>query len=85
LPVQATGVGSLSTVHFQSGPIRSIEDLSSDPEARTLFQLDLLARGIYSPRRNMVNLSLPMSDADIDGFVAVFEEFLDGRGPLSGG
>ncbi len=82
LPVQATGVGSLSTVHFQSGPIRSIEDLSSDPEARTLFQLDLLARGIYSPRRNMVNLSLPMSEVDIDGLVAVFEEFLDDRGPL---
>ncbi len=85
LAVQVTGVGSLSTVHFQSGPIRCIEDLCSDPEARTLFQLDLLARGIYSPRRNMMNLSLPMSEADIDGLVAVFEEFLDDRGPLLGG
>ncbi len=85
LPVQATGVGSLSTVHFQSGEIRRIDDLCSDPEARTLFQLDLLARGIYTPRRNMMNLSLPMSEADIDNLVAVFEEFLDDRGPLLGG
>jgi glutamate-1-semialdehyde 2,1-aminomutase len=47
-----------------------------------LMHLDLIAGGIYTARRGMAVLSLPMGAAEHDRFVAAFEEFLDARRPV---
>jgi glutamate-1-semialdehyde 2,1-aminomutase len=83
LPVQATGIGSMMTVHFVAGPVRSSADLGRAPEAaKALFHLDMLARGQHVARRGMVNLSLPMTGRELDGFLAAFEGFLDEYAPV---
>jgi glutamate-1-semialdehyde 2,1-aminomutase len=88
LPIQMTGVGSILNVHFRAGPIRRPEDWwpTSEAGARRhddlakLFHLDMLAMGQYMARRGFVSLSLPMTEADHDGFVAAIDEFLTVRG-----
>ena len=85
LPVQITGIGSMNTVHFRSGAIRQPV---SDPVAnrkRDLLHLDMIRAGIYHARRGMINLSLPISDTDLDTAAFAFEEFLDSREALLGG
>jgi hypothetical protein len=37
----------------------------------------MLARGYYMTFRGMLVLALPHGDAEIDGFAAAFESFLD--------
>ncbi len=79
LPMQVTGLGSMSTVHFQQGEIRRPV---SDPAAnrkRDLLHLDMIRSGVYHARRGMMNLSLPIRDEDLDVAVSAFEEFLDSR------
>jgi glutamate-1-semialdehyde 2,1-aminomutase len=83
VPVQATGIGSMMTVHFATGPIRSTADLAGASEpAKGLLHLELLARGQHIARRGMVNLSLPMTDRDLDGFADAFAGFLDEYAPV---
>ena len=83
LPVQVTGLGSMMTVHFRAGPIRSPADAGAGNDtARGLFHLEMLARGQYLARRGMVTLSLPMTDADCDGLVAAVDDFLGEYAPL---
>ena len=78
LPVQATGIGSMMNVHFVAGPIRTAADAEkASDKARALFHLEMLGRGKYIARRGMVNLSLPMTAADLDGFAESFAGFLD--------
>ena len=83
LPVQVTGLGSMMTVHFRGGTIRSPADAGAGNDtARGLFHLEMLARGQYLARRGMVTLSLPMTDADCDGLVAAVDDFLGEYAPL---
>lgn len=86
LPVQATGVGSILTLHFQEGPIRRPEDVEPAPELRGLVHLEMMARGFYMARRGYMSLSLPLEDSDHDAFVAAFGDVLDTwRDVLGGG
>ena len=80
LPLSVTGIGSMMAVHAGA------DAPSSPPEAGTrnrrlvdLMHLDLIRSGIYTARRGMMVLSLPMSAAEFDALVAAFEEFLDSR------
>ncbi|MGH7066854.1 MAG: aspartate aminotransferase family protein [Acetobacteraceae bacterium] len=78
-----TGIGSMMTAHFVSGPIRSPEDVASaDPRLKELFFFDLLAQGIWIARRGMINLSLPIDDAECDRLAEVVEEFVATRRTL---
>ena len=72
----ATGFGSLVGLHFTRGPVRSEEDVPESGELRTLLHLHMLERGYSFGRRGFVALSLPLREADIDGFAAAVEEFL---------
>jgi len=82
-PIQVTGRGSMMTVHFLTGEIRSPADAArGDAELRELFFFDLLARGIYLARRGMINLSLPITDADCDALVEAVADFLVERRSL---
>ena len=85
VPMQVTGSGSMMNVHFHPTPIRRPEDVdAADQTALNLFHLDMLARAQYLPRRGFLSLSLPLTDADIDTFVAAVEDFLDTRAPVLG-
>ncbi|MEZ5862731.1 MAG: hypothetical protein R3D25_01095 [Geminicoccaceae bacterium] len=88
--MQATGVGSIFGLHFHAGPLRNEADADAWAAGRQaeidalkkLFQFDLLAAGQYVTRRILGNLSLVTSDAEVDGLLAAFEEFLATRGGL---
>jgi glutamate-1-semialdehyde 2,1-aminomutase len=90
LPLQATGVGSLMNVHFSLHPIRVPADAHpQDPaterrlaDLMKLFHLDLIDQGYYFARRGFIALSLPTSEADVEGFAAAVSDFLEARGRL---
>jgi hypothetical protein len=44
--------------------------------AGALFHLEMIARGHYLARRGMINLSLPMTEADLEALVAALDDFL---------
>lgn len=72
----ATGYGSLVGLHFTRGPVRREEDVPESSELRALLHLHMLERGFSYGRRGFVALSLPLREADIDGFAAAAEELL---------
>jgi glutamate-1-semialdehyde 2,1-aminomutase len=81
--VQFTGRGSMMNVQFTRGPVRSVRDIKdTNQDLRGLFFFDLLERGVYVARRGMMNLSLPIGDAETDAAASAFEEFVSVRGNL---
>ncbi|MDB5580114.1 MAG: glutamate-semialdehyde -aminomutase [Bradyrhizobium sp.] len=76
VPVQVTGIGSLMSIHFQSGTIRRPSDVQTPDAARKLLQLELANRGFHIARRGYITLSLPVSDDDCQALVDTFEEVL---------
>jgi glutamate-1-semialdehyde 2,1-aminomutase len=75
----ATGRGSMVGLHFTRGPVRRTADLPAAPELRTLLHLHMLDRDYSFARRGFVALSLPLGEADVDGFASAAEEFLAGH------
>lgn len=83
--MQFTGLGSMINVHFRTGAIeRPYAATEAENMLRELFFLDMLAAGIYLARRGMAALSLPVTDADCDRYLAAVEEFIATRRPLLG-
>ncbi len=82
VPFQATGIGSLVNMHFQEGEILHPDQVQFRGALRKLMHLELLNRGFNTARRSYLTLSLPVTDADIDAFVAAVGEVLDGFGAL---
>lgn len=67
LPMCATGLGSLLTIHGVAGPVERISDLdAADDRFKELLFFDLLAVGYYMARRGFIALSLEVSDEHID-------------------
>jgi glutamate-1-semialdehyde 2,1-aminomutase len=82
-PMQATGIGSMITVHFTAGPIARPADAARGSAAlKELFFFDMLAQGIWLARRGMMALSLAVGDAECDRVAAAVEEFLETRASL---
>ena len=78
--VQFTGRGSMMNIHFTASPIRSVRDIKhTNQDLRGLFFFDLLEHGLYVARRGMMNLSLPIGDAECDAMIRAFEEFVSVR------
>jgi glutamate-1-semialdehyde 2,1-aminomutase len=78
--IQFTGLGSMMNIHFTTGTIRSVNDIKhTNQDLRGLFFFDLLEHGIYVARRGMMNLSLPVGDAETDAMIGAFEEFVSVR------
>ncbi len=83
VPMHFAGLGSMATVHFRRGPLaRPYLPTSQEEGRRERCCFPLLAAGIYLPRRGMVALSLPVTDTDVDAFVAAVAEFAALRAPL---
>ncbi|HEX7866932.1 MAG TPA: aminotransferase class III-fold pyridoxal phosphate-dependent enzyme [Variovorax sp.] len=75
--MQFTGVGSLMNAHFVGGEVRSTDDLAPvDARLRQLLFFHLLSQGIYTSPRGFVVLSLPLTNADIDRYVAAIGSFI---------
>jgi len=84
--MQFTGAGSMINVHFRAGPITApYAATEAENKLRELFFFDMLSAGIYLARRGMAALSLPVTDADCDRYLAVVEEFVAARRPLLAG
>ncbi len=76
LPMSVTGMGSLLNVHPVPGPVHSPADLvGSDDRWRELFFFDMIDAGYYLARRGFVALSLPITDAELAGFVETAERW----------
>jgi len=74
---QATGIGSLIGLHATRDPIRAPEDKAgADDRLLELLFLDLLEAGFYVARRGFIALALPVSDDDLEAFVAALDEIL---------
>ena len=74
---QATGIGGVLTTHWHDRPITDpaqVEPATSP--RRRLFHLELMERGYYIAQRGMINLSLPMQESDLAGFLRASREFL---------
>lgn len=83
LNIQFTGIGSILNVHMHSEPIRTPTDAAkTDMNLRELFFFDLMAQGIWLARRGMIVLSLPITDADCDQFIAAVENVVNMRRSL---
>ena len=83
VPMQFTGLCSMATAHFQSGPIdQPYIPTAVDESLRELFFFDLLEAGIYVARRGMTALSLPVGAADLQRYIAAVSEFAQARGAL---
>ncbi len=83
LPMTVTGRGSMMAVHSgRSAPLSPPEAGARNRRLIDLLHLDLIETGIYTARRGMAVLSLPMSPDEFDMLADAFEEFLDGRRPL---
>jgi len=63
-PVTVTGYGSMLALHGDS------------PELQELLFLGLYMRGVYMAPRGMINLSLPLSDEQLEAALAALDETL---------
>ncbi len=74
---QATGVGAVLNTQWSAGPITQPGHvLPTSAPVRRLFQLEMIERGFFVAQRGMINLSLPIEEADLAGFVQAAREFL---------
>jgi glutamate-1-semialdehyde 2,1-aminomutase len=71
LPVIATGLGSLLTIHLLGEPPRSYRDAQrAEREAVRLLHLALLNEGVFTARRGMLCVSTPMGEEEVDRALA---------------
>jgi glutamate-1-semialdehyde 2,1-aminomutase len=76
VPMFVTGCGSLMNVHGTPGPVRSADDLTdADDRLKELLFFHSLDAGFYLARRGFIALSIEITDADIDAFVDVVNDF----------
>lgn len=81
--LQATGQGSLMTIHALRGAVTGPDDLAgSDDRIKELVFLDLLERGFYLARRGFIALSLAIDDAAIEQFLAASRDIIAERKQL---
>jgi glutamate-1-semialdehyde 2,1-aminomutase len=82
--MQFTGLGSLFAVHMLRGAVNSPDDASKgNAQLKELFFFDMLEHGVYTmPKRGMMCLSVPNTDADGDTLVAAVDEFVSARRSL---
>ncbi len=77
---QATGLGSLSNLHFTDadlmGPRDALDGMIAAGEMSQLLHLAMLQKGYSSASRLMYCTSTPMNDTDVEGAVTALNETL---------
>jgi glutamate-1-semialdehyde 2,1-aminomutase len=77
LPVSVSGYGSMLALHaLAAPPVDGAESARRDAALQELLFLGLYLRGIYTAPRGMVNLSLPLTDAQLDEALAALDDTL---------
>ncbi|WP_280275290.1 aspartate aminotransferase family protein [Nocardia wallacei] len=78
--LQATGIGSLSHLHWGSEPVTTPHEALARrgglADLPALFHLALLNRGMYITRRGLLALSMPMTGRHIDALVSAIHDVL---------
>ena len=59
--------------------LHAVGDADVAAQIKDLVFFDLIARGFYLARRGLIALSLPVSDADTDAFIAAIDDLLTVR------
>ncbi len=78
--LQFTGRGSMLNLHCTDAPIRTPEQAAqANQPLRELFFFDMLEASIWLARRGMINLSLPVEDAECDRLVDAVGKFIEER------
>lgn len=81
MPMQFTGQGSVMNLHPTGIPIRRPSDIPTDRnDLRDLFFFHLLECGIYSARRGLFALSLPLTDRELSRLVTATQAFVERYG-----
>ncbi len=81
--MQATGVGSMITLHPIATPIIGPGDMEkADMRLKRLLYLDLLDQGIYVAERGFMALSLVIAESDTQRLLAAMEGFIKRYRPL---
>jgi len=87
IKAQAVGSGSLVSVHFTDRPLRYVSDLlypgakeTTDRKALYEYSMWLITHGIYTNPRHNFHISTVHTDADIEKFVRITEEYLKKKG-----
>jgi len=81
MPMQFTGQGSVMNLHPTALPIRRPADSPTDRNSlRDLFFFHLLECGIYSARRGLLALSLPLTERELTLLVTATQSFVDRYG-----
>lgn len=80
---QATGIGGVLTTHWHDLPIMDPRQIEApDSARRRLFHLELMERGFYIAPRGMINLSLPMVEDDVAGFMTAIGDYMTERADI---
>jgi glutamate-1-semialdehyde 2,1-aminomutase len=78
---QATGIASVSTLHWTDAPIANARGAARGIEPATevirLLHLEMLNRGIFAPRRGQYAISTPMNEKNIDKTLGEFKSTLE--------
>jgi len=73
---QVIGAGSLATLHWRSGEIRTAHDaavgVSRSAELHKLVHLEMMNRGIFFPRRGQLCTSTVMTEQQVDTVIREF-------------
>jgi glutamate-1-semialdehyde 2,1-aminomutase len=77
LPVSVSGYGSMLALHaLPAAPVDGAESARRDLALQELLFLGLYERGIYTAPRGMVNLSLPLTDAQLEAALTALDDVL---------
>jgi glutamate-1-semialdehyde 2,1-aminomutase len=77
VPVSVSGFGSMLAVHaLPAAPADGAESARRDPALQELLFLGLYERGIYMAPRGMLNLSLSLTDTQLDAALAALDDTL---------
>jgi glutamate-1-semialdehyde 2,1-aminomutase len=78
MSMQFTGQGSVMNLHPTGSPIRRPADVPTDRnDLRDLFFFHLLECGIYSARRGLFALSLPLTDRELSRLITATQVFVE--------
>ena len=84
IKAQMTGYGSLHQIHFTPEPVThaAVSLLNQNRDILRLFHLAMLNRDVFMPNRGMYNVSMPMTEMEINKAVVATADALSELKPL---
>ena len=84
IKAQVTGYGSLHQIHFTPEPVThaAVSLINQDRDICRLFHLAMLNRGMFVAKRNMYNVSMPMTQTEINEVVMATADALSELKPF---